>query len=268
MSISRPAPLRKRALLTTAAVALTAATTGPAAGGATAAGSSQASPALSQTYAAKKRTRKSQGGQQPRGLLVRWTGVPRSGEHAGQTITDTYGVGGVLAGVAHRTSAGDALSIWAPIIDDGSSPLTDTPPVETETRPLKGGGACFTNPAYAATAKDFATWAAKLRASFEAIDRWHTDPEARRTLPSGPVINGRQTVAGTVTSWLTLDRTGATVALDAATGAVLRITPIGLPDFAVDLTDWSVRPATTKQLVGLVADPEWRQDLFARELCR
>ncbi len=153
MSISRPAPLRKRALLTTAAIALTATATGPAAGTAGAAGPSQASQSTATSYAAKKRVRKARARQQPSGLMVRWTGVPRSGEHAGQTITDTYGVGGVLAGVAHRTSAGDSLSIWAPIIDDGSAPLTDTPPVETETRPLKGGGACFTNPAYAATAR-------------------------------------------------------------------------------------------------------------------
>lgn len=268
----RPAALRARALLATAALCATAVAGVPSA--ASAAPSSHGPKAHTASGHGKHQRRAKRkpvhrpSAQAQRGdrhpLIVRWTGVPRAGEWAGRTISDTFAFGGQLFFVGHQTTADSAVSIWGPIIDTGTVAV-DRVPSAVEILPVKGGGFCATSAEWLAAQRRYADG---FQQSVEAIEQWRTDAKRRGALPAGPEIGGRATVSGTVATWPTLDRSGATVTLDAATGQVLRITPIGMPEYAVDLSAWSVEPGTQPELVAIAGDPLINGALYATDLCR
>ena len=200
------------------------------------------------------------------GLIVRWTGTPLGGSHAGKSVSESVAFGGDLFLLSH-TSTIDSESIWAPIIDDGTVGAPAAPGGQSEILPTKDGHACFSDPSFAPVWRAQKAYARGLQRSVEQIEALRTDAAARKRLPAGPTIPGHTTVTTTVATWETIDRSGASVAFDAATGAVLRITPTGMPDFAVDLTAWSVTQPTPAQLKAAAPDRDQHLDLYVTGPC-
>lgn len=285
MSTSRPTLLRTRVLSAAAALTVTAAlSTAPAATAQPAAsyGAAKAKSAPQAKRAPKakgapmsgvpvvkgrgtKRLRRSRiQQQQTGGIIARWTGIPKSGEYAGRTITDTYAFGGRLFSMAHLTTAPDFFSIWGPLYDDATASLA--PVTENvEIWPTKNGGYCVTS---AQWLSGMTAYVNAFQRSIEAIEAWRTDAALRSALPAGPTIAGRTTVNGTVGLWPTLDRSGAVATLDSETGAVLRITPTGFSDFSVDLSSWTVTRASKPELLAVADSAGYDPARYATDLCR
>ena len=183
------------------------------------------------------------------GLIATWTGVPQSGRHAGQGVTERWAFGGDRFTVVRTTTAGDDESIWGPMIDDGTAVPFDTagqpaPAVSSELRPVPGGF-CFADASYRpawqaqrAYARAFGAWVAR-------IEQLRTNRAARAALPAGPIVDGHATVVVRTDRWATLDRTGVDALLDSTTGAVVQLTPIGWPDWSVRVSAWSIRSRST-----------------------
>lgn len=278
MFTHRPTPLRKRARSAAVAVSVTAAlgaaSPALAAPAAHAPSGHAAKPKGAPTSTSSvpvikgrgtKRLRRSRIRQeQTGGIIVRWTGVPKSGEYAGQTITDTYAFGGRLFSMAHLTTAPDFFSIWGPLYDDATTSLA---PVNenVEVWPTKSGGYCVTSGQWLS---GMTAYVNAFQRSVEQIEAWRTTADLRSALPAGPTIGGRATVNGTVALWPTLDRSGAVATLDAETGAVLRITPTGFSDFSVDLSAWSVTEASKKELLDVAERASYDPSRYATDLCR
>lgn len=275
MFTHRPTPLRKLRASAVAALAVAGALAAtPAAPARPASGHGSAKPKGAPTSTSSvpvikgrgtKRLRRSRIRQeQTGGIIVRWTGVPKSGEYAGQTITDTYAFGGRRFSMAHLTTAPDFFSIWGPLYDDATASLA---PVgeKVEVWPTKNGGYCVTSGQWLS---GMTAYVNAFQRSVEQIEAWRTTAELRSALPAGPTIAGRATVNGTVALWPTLDRSGAIATLDAETGAVLRITPTGFSDFSVDLSAWSVTEASGKELLAVAERASYDPSRYATDLCR
>lgn len=203
------------------------------------------------------------------GLLATWTGTPAAGTHAGKSVAEHWAFGGKLFNIARTASTNDTMSIWGPLVDDGTTGAAVPGPGRSSDLKEVSGGYCFESAQWDAVWRAQRSYATKFRESVELIEQLRTDAAARAALPAGPEVGGLPTVTAKLDVWPTVERTPATVAFDAASGAVKRITPTLTPEYLVDITSWNVNASPTDAaLLKVAGDPERNATTFVNGPCK